>query len=87
MPLIHIPPQMRDLTGGTTQVAVEAATLRQAIEALEVRFPGIGARLCKDDELAPGLQISIDQSMATRSLRTALKANSELHILPAFGGG
>jgi molybdopterin synthase sulfur carrier subunit len=87
MPLIHIPPQMRDLTGGTTEVQVEAATLRQAIDALECRFPGIRGRLCKEDELAPGLQISIDQSMATRSLRTALKTNSELHILPAFGGG
>ena len=87
MPTVHIPPQMRDLTGEASEVSVEAATLRQAIAALEARFPGIQARLCKDDELAPGLQISIDQSMATRSLRTPLKADSELHILPAFGGG
>jgi molybdopterin synthase sulfur carrier subunit len=87
MPTIHIPSQMRDLSGGATAVDVEAATVRQAIEALEARFPGFKARICPADELAPGLQISIDQSMATRSLRTALKPDSELHILPAFGGG
>ena len=87
MPTVHIPPQMRDLTGGASEVSVDAATLRQAIAALEARFPGIAARLCKDDELAPGLQISVDHSMATRSLRTPLKPDSELHILPAFGGG
>lgn len=87
MPTVHIPPQMRDLTGGAAQVEIEAATLRQAIDALEARFPGMRERLCRDDELAPGLQASIDETMATRSLRTPLKPGSELHFLPAFGGG
>jgi molybdopterin synthase sulfur carrier subunit len=87
MPTVFIPPQMRDLTGGAAQVSVEAHSVRQAIEALEARFPGIKARLCQDDELVPGLQASVDQSMTTRSLRTPLRPASELHFLPAFGGG
>jgi molybdopterin synthase sulfur carrier subunit len=87
MATVFIPPQMRDLTGGTAQAAVEAQTVRQAIEALEAQFPGIKARLCKDDELAPGLQVSIDQVMTARGIRAPLKPDSELHFLPAFGGG
>jgi molybdopterin synthase sulfur carrier subunit len=87
MPTVFIPPQLRDLTDGTTQVSVEAQSVRQAIDALEARFPGIKARLCQDDELAPGLQASVDQAMTTRSLRTPLRPSSELHFLPAFGGG
>ncbi len=87
MPTVFIPPQMRDLTAGAAQITVEAQSVRQAIEVLEARFPGIQARLCKDDELVPGLQASIDQNMTTRSLRTPLGPRSELHFLPAFGGG
>lgn len=87
MPTVFIPPQLRDLTGGMAQVSVEAQSVRQAIDALEGRFPGVKARLCKDDELAPGLQASVDQAMTTRSLRTPLSQDSELHFLPAFGGG
>jgi molybdopterin synthase sulfur carrier subunit len=78
---------MRDLTGGATQVVVQAQTVRQAIDALEARFPGIKARLCRDDELAPGLQVSIDQVMTARGIRAALRPDSEVHFLPAFGGG
>ncbi|HZL86885.1 MAG TPA: MoaD/ThiS family protein [Pirellulaceae bacterium] len=87
MPNVFIPPQLRDVTGGIAQVTVEAQSVRQAIDALEAQFPGIKARLCKDDELVPGLQASVDQTMTTRSLRTPLKPASELHFLPAFGGG
>ena len=60
MPTVHIPPQMRDLTAGLTQVEVHAGTLREAIEALDARFPGIKGRVCQGDELSPGLQVSID---------------------------
>jgi molybdopterin synthase sulfur carrier subunit len=57
------------------------------VEALEVRFPGIKERLCKDDELAPGLQLSIDHAMTSRGLRAKVGPKSEVHFLPAFGGG
>ena len=87
MAIVFIPPQLRDLTSGAAQAEVQAQSVRQAIDALEARYPGIKARLCKDDELAPGLQASVDQAMTTRSLRTPLRPDSELHFLPAFGGG
>ena len=87
MPTIFIPPQMRDLTGGVGEIQVDAATVRQAITALEERFPGIESRLCSDGELAAGLQVSVDQRMTSRGIRTPLSPGSEVHFLPAFGGG
>jgi molybdopterin synthase sulfur carrier subunit len=78
---------MRDLTDGQTQIAIEGNTLAAVVDALESRFPGIRARLCKGDSLAPGLQVAVDDTVTTRGLRLRLEPTSEVHFLPAFGGG
>lgn len=87
MPLVFIPAQLRGLTGGVAQVEIEAISVREVVEVLESRFPGMKERLCQDDELAPGLQLSIDHVMSSRGLRAKLLPRSEVHFLPAFGGG
>jgi molybdopterin synthase sulfur carrier subunit len=87
MPLVFIPSPMRDLTGGVTEVAVDGATVREVIDALDARFPGIKGRLVRDDSLAPGLQVAIDHVMTPRGLRAKLRPESEVHFLPAIGGG
>ena len=87
MALVFIPAQLRGLTGGEAQIELPAASVREVIEALETRFPGMKERLCRGDELAPGLQLSIDHVMSSRGLRTKLEPSSEVHFLPAFGGG
>jgi molybdopterin synthase sulfur carrier subunit len=61
--------------------------VREAIEELDRKFPGIAQRLCRGDALIPGLQVSIDHVMTGRGLRAKLKPNSEIHFLPAIGGG
>jgi molybdopterin synthase sulfur carrier subunit len=78
---------MRELTGGTDRVAMSASTVRQVVEALEQQFPGIRERLCVRDELSPALQVSIDGVMSTRGLNAKLKPSSEVHFVPAIGGG
>jgi molybdopterin synthase sulfur carrier subunit len=87
MPLVFIPAQLRGLTGGQAQVELPGENVRDIVSALEARFPGIKDRLCQDDELAPGLQLSIDHVMSSRGLRAKVKPGSEVHFLPAFGGG
>jgi len=87
MALVFIPAQLRGLTGGESQIELPAASVREVVEALEARFPGMRERLCQGDELAPGLQLSIDHVMSSRGLRTKLEPKSEVHFLPAFGGG
>jgi sulfur-carrier protein len=52
MPRVFIPAQLRSLTGAA-QVEVEGATVREVVNSLEARFPGIRERLCQGDQLAP----------------------------------
>ena len=87
MPVIFIPAQWRDLTGGVTRVDVDGGNVREAVNALELRFPGIRARLCRGDALTPGLQVCVDDVMTPRGLRVALRPASEVHFLPVIGGG
>ncbi|MGI8982466.1 MAG: MoaD/ThiS family protein [Pirellulaceae bacterium] len=87
MPLVFIPAQLRGLTGGESQIELPAGSVREVVDELEARFPGMKERLCQGDELAPGLQLSIDHMMSSRGLRAKLGPRSEVHFLPAFGGG
>lgn len=87
MPLIFIPAQLRDLTGGAAQVEAEGGTVLEVIESLERLHPGLKDRLCSGEKLAPGLQVSIDHVMSPRGLRAKLSPTSELHFLPVIGGG
>jgi molybdopterin synthase sulfur carrier subunit len=84
---VFIPTQWRDLTGGQAVVEIEAATVRQVIDALEARFAGIQERACENGELAGSLAVSIDGNIASRGMRTPVQPTSEVHFLPAIGGG
>ena len=87
MPKIFIPPQMRDLTAGQTEVVIDAETLRQVIAGLEQQFPGIAERLQEDDRIVSGLAVAIDGMVTSRGLLARVKPESEIHFLPAIGGG
>ncbi len=87
MARIFIPPALRPLTDGRTEVKVTAATVREAIDQLEAAYPGTKAQLCKDGHLRPGLMVAVDSSVASSGLRHPLKPDSEVHFLPAIGGG
>ena len=87
MATVFIPAQWRDLTGGLTQAQVEGNSLGRIITALETQFPGISARLCDQGTIASGLAVSIDGSVTTRGLLAPVLPESEIHFLPAIGGG
>jgi molybdopterin synthase sulfur carrier subunit len=78
---------MRELTGGETKVEVEGGTVREVLEALEARFPGLRARLVKDDRIRAGLTVFIDGANNGRRLRTKVEHKSELYFVEALGGG
>lgn len=84
---VHIPPQMRDLTGGRGEIDAAGRTLRQVIASLEAQCPGIAARLVVEDRIFPGLAISIDGTVTSRGLLARVEQASQIHFLPAFGGG
>ena len=87
MPIVFIPAQLKSLTGGVSQVEMEADNVRQVIDQLEQQFPGIRDRLCDGDQLASTLQVSVDSSMGSRGLRTRVAGARVVHFLPVIGGG
>ena len=87
MPTLFIPHQLRDLTGGRDQLPIPEGTLRQAFRALEVDYPEFVTQVRVEDALAPGLAASIDGNFASQGLLAKIGPTSEVHLLPAVGGG
>jgi len=87
MVTVFIPPLLRDSAGGIDHVEVSATTVRQVVAALEARFPGIRDRLCAGDELRPGLAVAVSGTVSSLGLLQKVPDGSEVHFLPAIGGG
>jgi molybdopterin synthase sulfur carrier subunit len=87
MPVVWIPSPLRTLTQGQETVQVEGKNLREVIDCLEVLFPGIKARLCNEQGLRPGLAVAIGSQLANLGLLQPVPEGSEVHFLPAIGGG
>ncbi len=87
MPRVFIPSLVRDLTGGVAELEVEGATVSEALDAVERLYPGVRDRLCRGDGLLPGFQVSVDDTLTKSGLRAKLAPRSEVHFLPAIGGG
>jgi molybdopterin synthase sulfur carrier subunit len=87
MATVYIPAAWRDLAGDVAQLELAGGNLREIVAALEARFAGIGERVCEGDAIAPGLAVSIDGAIASRGMRSPVGADSEIHFLPAIGGG
>ncbi len=87
MPTVIIPTPLRELTSGVETLDIDAANVAQVIEELDKRYPGIAARLCQDEQIRPGLAVAVDGAMSSRGMMQKLHATSEVHFLPAIGGG
>ena len=75
------------LTGGVKQLDCDAANLRQVIEKLEQSFPGIKEKLVEDDRIRPNLAVAVDGEVARMGLLEKVTETSEVHFVPAIGGG
>jgi molybdopterin synthase sulfur carrier subunit len=87
MATVFIPTMLQKLTGGVKQVRVEAATVRQVIDRLEELYPGIKPRLVENGRLRPNLAVSVDGEVARLGLLEKVGEDSEVHFVPAIGGG
>jgi len=87
MPIVHIPSALRAQSGGVAQLQVAGETLRDVVNALDEQFPGMALHLAEGDALARGLAASIDGQMTNRGLWARVHPESEIHFLPAIGGG
>ena len=87
MATIFIPTMLQKLTDGAQKVDMEVRNVRQVIERLEEIYPGIKDRLLEDGDIAPNIAVAIDGDVAIMGLLQRVGENSEVHFVPAIGGG
>ena len=87
MPIVAIPSLLRNLTSGEESITVPGATIREVIDNLESRYPGMKTRLCEDDRIKPGIAVYVNGLLTRGSIRDRVDADAEIHFLPAIGGG
>ncbi|NOX61849.1 MAG: MoaD/ThiS family protein [Chloroflexi bacterium] len=90
MSTIYIPTPLRRLTNKQSRVQVEAATVREALQALDEAFPGIGERLLDaNGEVKRFINVFVndDNIHTLQGLDTPLNPNDKISIVPAMAGG
>jgi molybdopterin synthase sulfur carrier subunit len=88
----HIPGLLRSFAGGNSQVEIEAspATLREALDALWTLYPGIRDRVVTEQgEVREHINVFVgnEDVRYTGGLGTAIRAGSDISIIPAVSGG
>jgi len=78
---------LQKLTSGAKSIEMKASNVRQVVEQLEELYPSIKGRLVENDEMQEGLAVVVDGDVAIMGLLTKVSENSEVHFVPAIGGG
>ena len=87
---IRIPTPLRKLTNDEELVEVDAATIADAINELQTRFPGIKERLLDDTGAVRrfvNVYVNEEDIRFLQNQDTALKDGDEISIIPAIAGG
>jgi len=89
MAQVWIPPQIQNLTHGKEIVTVEGSSVRQLINNLDAQYPGIKDILYDEEaeDIMPGLAVIVDGEASQLGVLERVSDNSEVHFLPAIGGG
>ena len=87
MPAVFIPTMLQPLSGGVKQVDMEAKNVRQVVDELERLYPGIKERLVDEGRLRPNVSVAVDGEVARMGLLEKVGEDSEVHFVPAIGGG
>ena len=84
---LHLPPTLPPLFAGLPRrLDVEAATVAEALDRLEDRWPGLRDRLCEPGPaLRRHIHVYVDRERA--GLETALEARSRVDVITAISGG
>ena len=87
---LSIPTPLRRLTGDAETVEIEAGTVKEVIQRLDLKYPGFQSRLCDDSgQLRRFINIYIDGEDVRflNGLSTQVPDGAELSIVPAIAGG
>jgi molybdopterin converting factor small subunit len=88
MTTIRIPPTLRGEVGGERQVPAEGGTVRELLDDLITRFPGLRAQLVEDDDIAPFVNVYVEgEDVRTlEGLDTPVATGSTVILLPPMAG-
>lgn len=86
--IVRIPGLLRSYTKGAETVeVVTAATLAEALDVLDARFPGLRFRIVDEQAaIRPHIKLFVDGVLA-RNLSVSLASAGELMIVGALSGG
>ena len=89
MTKVRIPPTLREQAGGQREVAAEGDTVRDLLEDLMGRFPGLRTQLVEDGDIAPFVNVYVEgEDVRTlNGLETEVTSGSTVILLPAMAGG
>ena len=89
MSLIRIPPMLRSEVGGARHVPADGDTVRELLDDLMHRFPGLRPQLVEDGDIAPFVNVYVEgEDVRTLDgLDTSVHDGSTVILLPAMAGG
>jgi molybdopterin converting factor small subunit len=84
---VLIPSQLHAYSGGASRVEAAGASIAEALDDLDRRFPGIRFRIIDEqDRIRPHMRLFVGQA-AARDIRVRLTDGDELLIFGALSGG
>ena len=90
MKTVRIPPALRSETGGKREVHAAGRNVRELLDDLMSRFPGLRHQLVDgDDDIAPFVNVYVEgEDVRTLDgLDTEVHDGSTVILLPAMAGG
>ena len=89
MTQIRIPPVLRPEAAGNRSVAVEASTVREALDRLVAEYPALESRVLDGEGVPTFLNVFVDGDdvRLLAGLDTPVEATSTILLLPAVAGG
>jgi len=87
---VRIPTILRNYTQGQAEVMVEGGTVREVLSNLDVRYPGITARVIDDQgnvRRFVNVYLDDDDVRFLDGLDTPVSTDAQLSIIPAVAGG
>ena len=87
MATVFIPSLMQKLSDGKSSVHIEGATVRQIVNNLDTQYPGFKDRLVEDGRIKGNISVAVDGEITPLGMLEKVGENSEIHFLPAIGGG
>jgi len=84
---VLIPSQLHAYSGGASRVEAAGASIAEALDDLDRRFPGIRFRVIDEqDRIRPHMRLFVGRT-AARDIRAPLSDGDELLIFGALSGG